>query len=126
MEEHPGRRCPYCAEDVAPDALRCPHCRSDLAARGLWYRDQPDRRVAGVAAAVARGLGLPVTAVRLAFIVLAFVHFLGVVAYVALWLLLPFRAGEESPLERGLGRAKDAVRGLREGANRIVPGDPRP
>ena len=25
-------RCPYCAEDIRPEAVRCPHCRSRLAA----------------------------------------------------------------------------------------------
>lgn len=126
MDDTTTRRCPYCAEDVAADAVRCPHCRSELVAGPAWYRDHPDRRVAGVAAALARGLGLPVTGVRLAFVALAFLHLVGVVGYVALWLFLPFRPGEESPLERGLGRAKELVRELREGAGRIVPGGPRP
>jgi len=24
--------CPFCAEDIRPEAVRCPHCRSDLQA----------------------------------------------------------------------------------------------
>jgi len=111
-------RCPYCAEDVSPEALVCPHCRTHLA-RGeavVWQRDWPERRVAGVAAAVSRGLGLPLTPVRVAFVVLTFFHLTGALVYGLLWALLPFRRGEESPLEHGLGLAKDAVRRFRESA----------
>jgi phage shock protein PspC (stress-responsive transcriptional regulator) len=113
------RTCPYCAEEIAAEAVRCPHCRTTLGSVDLdpWHRDLPERRVAGVAAALARGFGLPLAAVRLGFIVLVFFHLLGPLVYGALWLLIPFAAGEESLLERGLGRARDAVRHLRTGSH---------
>jgi len=117
----PSQRCPYCAEEVAPTAVRCPHCRSALGEAGPWHRDQPERRLAGVAAALGRGLGLPVGAVRLAFVVLSFVHLFGALAYSALWLLIPFGAEDESVLERALGRAKDGLRELRRGTRRVLP-----
>ncbi len=115
------RKCPYCAEDISPEAVRCPYCRSRLGTLDLagWHRDQPGRRIAGVASAIAHALGWPVGAVRLGFIVLTVVHLLGPVLYGALWLLIPFVPGNESPLERGLGVARDLIaqlRGRRPGA----------
>ena len=108
------RTCPYCAEEIRAAATRCPHCRSRVTAFDpeRWYRDLPERRVAGVAAAVARALALPVGAVRVGFIVLSFVHLLGPLLYGALWLLIPFRPGGDTPIMRALAYARDALDGL--------------
>jgi phage shock protein PspC (stress-responsive transcriptional regulator) len=78
-----------------------------------WHRSHPDRRLAGVAAAVAHALAFPVNGVRLAFIVLTFVTHLGPLLYAALWLILPFAPGDKSPVERGLAAALDWVTRLR-------------
>ena len=108
------RTCPYCAEEIRAAATRCPHCRSRVTAFDpeRWYRDHPERRVAGVAAAVARALALPVGAVRVGFIVLTFVHLLGPLLYGALWLLIPFRPGGDAPIMRALACARELLDGL--------------
>jgi phage shock protein PspC (stress-responsive transcriptional regulator) len=119
------RPCPYCAEDVAPEALRCPHCRSRLAGFDLsgWYRDHPDRKLAGVAAGIAQALAVPVTLVRAAFIIATlFVFHIGPLVYGTLWLLLPYRPGDEPPLERGLGLVLQTLRSWRHaGSSRGGP-----
>jgi phage shock protein PspC (stress-responsive transcriptional regulator) len=87
-----------------------------------WYRDRPERRIAGVAAAVAEGVGVAVSAVRVGFIVLAFFHLLGPVLYGALWLVVPFTPGEPSPLEQVLARGQEIIRRWRNG-NGTLPVD---
>ena len=123
MDGH--RTCPYCAEEIDAAALRCPHCRSHLPAGDAqpWRRDHPDRRVAGVAVAAAHAFGVPVASARVVFIVLTFIHFLGPLAYGALWLVIPFAPGEPSLFERGLRAARDLITRL-FGRWPVVPGGP--
>ena len=112
------RTCPYCAEEIAAQAVRCPHCRSRLVmfdATAL-HRDHPDRKLAGVAAALAQALTVPTVVVRVAFVVLTFFHLAGPALYGILWVLVPYAPGEESLLERWLGAVQAALRRLRGAA----------
>ena len=118
MDEHTTRRpCPFCAEDIAVAAIRCPHCRSRLSLFDAleWRRDHPDRRVAGVAAAVAHATALPVNVVRLGFAFLTFFHLLGPLLYALGWATIPAHAGQPSLVERALGEAQTALRRWRDG-----------
>jgi phage shock protein PspC (stress-responsive transcriptional regulator) len=119
------RRCPYCDEEIRAEAIRCRYCRSRLAALDPsgWYRDRPDRRLAGVAGAVSEAFAIPVAAARFGFIVLTVFHMLGAVAYGALWILVPFRPGDEPPFARVLHVVRRVVDELRDA---IMPRRARP
>jgi len=99
------------------EAIRCRRCRSRLSvidARG-WHRDQPGRRIAGVAVAVARSLALPVGAVRAAFVLATFFHMLGPVVYLALGLTIPFRAEGDALLDGVIAEARALAARLWDG-----------
>ncbi|BBH66097.1 histidine kinase [Actinoplanes sp. OR16] len=67
------------------------------------YRPRDHRIVAGVAAGLARHLGLPVLAVRIALVVLLGFNALGLLLYAAYWAVLPQEArGDEEPARRDL------------------------
>lgn len=53
------------------------------------FRPQHDRMLAGVASGVARYLDIDPVIVRIALVVLAFFGGIGIVAYLAGWLLIP-------------------------------------
>ncbi len=98
--------------------------------RGL-HRDRPERRLAGVCAALSDHLDLPLPLVRAGFLigaVLPPVSSLVILLYLALWFVTPPAPGEPS----GFDRIIDAVRDLlgldearpRRAGSDEIPGDP--
>jgi phage shock protein PspC (stress-responsive transcriptional regulator) len=69
-----------------------------------WCRDVADRKIAGVCAGLSEELGVSVTVVRAAFILLALFHGVGIVLYLVLWFLMPVEGGRS-----GLDHVVDAV-----------------
>jgi len=107
--ESTTQTCPWCAETIRAEALKCRFCGSRIQ-RGAgcteWHRSYPDRKLAGVCAALAHHLNLPVTAVRVGFVLFTLVHGLGIALYALLWFSLP----EEPGGPTGWDRAADAWR----------------
>lgn len=52
-------------------------------------RSRRDRMIGGVAAGIARYLGVDISVIRIGFVVLALVGGLGIPLYLACWLLIP-------------------------------------
>lgn len=79
-------------------------------------RSRDDRLLGGVAGGLATFLGMDVTLVRMAFVVLAVFGGSGVVLYLAMWLLVPPADDSDRPVDAnvraGVGEIRDAARGL--------------
>jgi phage shock protein PspC (stress-responsive transcriptional regulator) len=84
--------CPYCRTENAPGAIRCAACTSWMTERPPareWTRAREGSWIGGVASGLAKRFGLPVVAVRLAFVLGTLLGFWGLVVYVALWVIMP-------------------------------------
>ncbi len=101
--------CPGCARDIEPDSTFCRYCGAAVVPpvpppipRRL-VRIPAEGRLAGVCAGLAAYLGMDVTLVRLAWILLSiFPGALigGAIAYVVAWLIMPVGAASSLPASR--------------------------
>lgn len=92
-----------------------PMPRSPREGRRELHRGHPERRLAGVCAAVAVALDLPVVAVRAAFLIGAVLpptSGAAIALYLALWFLLPPRPHAESGLDRTVAFGRTLGRDL--------------
>jgi phage shock protein C len=90
--------CPYCKTQNQPGAVKCAGCGSwmvDYPPVREWMRAREGRMVAGVCRGLANRFGLPIAAVRLAFLLSLLLGGWGLVVYVALWIAMPLPPKED-------------------------------
>ena len=76
------------------------------------HRNRPERRLAGVCAAVSDQLALPLPLVRASFLIGAFipaVNSLVILLYLALWFVTPPALGARSALDRAIAAIRDLL-----------------
>ena len=84
--------CPYCRTENRSGSTRCAACTSWMVERQPvreWTRAREGAFLGGVARGLATRFGVPVVAMRLAFILGTLFGFWGLVIYVALWVIMP-------------------------------------
>lgn len=112
--------CPYCKELILEGAIKCKHCGSNLRrpaafsmSKWAWVRNQPDRKILGVASCISANFNVSATLIRLIFVLLTFIGGSGLFIYLILAAVIPVAPGERSLFEAAvdaLGAALDNLR----------------
>jgi phage shock protein C len=99
--------CPHCQHELTSGARYCGACGAPQEeGRAHWQslklaRSRAQRRIAGVCGGIAEYLGVDVTFVRTAWVVLSIVPGAvigGVIAYLLAWLVMPERSALDAPI----------------------------
>ncbi|WP_404368961.1 PspC domain-containing protein [Corallococcus coralloides] len=89
-------QCRACSRELSGESLRCPHCR----ARTVPMHRGEGRALLGVCAALARELGVDVSLVRVAFVLMLFASAgMSAALYLLLWAFIPAKAYGRAPLQ---------------------------
>jgi phage shock protein C len=88
--------CRACSKQMSVGAARCPHCH----ARTVPLHRGEGRALLGVCGALARELGVDVSLVRVAFVVMLFASGgMSAALYLLLWAFIPAHAGGRAPMQ---------------------------
>jgi phage shock protein C len=84
--------CNYCGKVIQDDAFTCAYCGKRVAgviARKRLVRPRNGRKIAGVCLGFAEYFDLDVALVRIVWLVCSLFGLLGVIAYLAAWIVVP-------------------------------------
>ncbi len=88
---------------------------------GGVLRRGPDRIIAGVCSGLGHYFGLDPVLVRLAFVILALIHGIGILLYLVLWLVMEPATSTDTVNRTFSERVRDMGQDLREAASPTAP-----